>query len=53
MRLFLTKNIPVGVTGVSAGIWVGRNEDYYAPENINSWIQVLRRFGFQVEGLTK
>lgn len=45
--------IPVGITGVSVGIWVGRNESYYDPENINSWIQVLRRFGFQVEGLTK
>lgn len=45
--------IPVGVSGISVGIHIGRSEAYYDPENINSWIQVLRRFGFQVEGLTK
>lgn len=51
----LIKNayIPVGVAGDSVGLWIGESEGYYSPENINSWIQVLRRFGFQVEGLTK
>lgn len=51
----LLKNayLPVTITGVCHGIWVGGDDVRYSPETVNHWIQVLRTYGYQVEGLTK